>query len=853
MIALPAMTGAVRPVERRPGAGWARRCRSLPRISLAAAVLTLMAAAMLSAAPGPTPPALPNGAERALDEGVTRQQSGDAPGALAAYRRALQAADATAAERARALMGLAAIEYGLGHYADGSRHAAEAATLFEGLRDNAGLGGALNRRGVIALYSGDYPEADRLLTAALARASAPGDREARAQYQMNLANVRFFVGRYADAARLYDEALAVTNLATGEPWSAHRRRLILINKATLYQQLGLDQEALDVYGALETAQDELSPRERGEMLVNLGVLYRHLGDPLKALRAYDEARTLFARERAVDAELGALTNRGVVLALDLGQLDEAERTFASALGGATTVGNRREMLQARLYLGETRRRGGRASAAREDFAAGLVLARELNTPEEEWRALYGLGQVEPDLARAGRYLTDAVNTIEAIREAIRIPPLRSDFLADKRVVYDALIAARLETAGADVTFGVLERSHSRVWRDRLGLSGAIDLASVQRAMPDRLLLLDYWQSAQGSAVVAVTRQHAAVIRLDVRSSDITALIDTTAEGPTSSWRARATAVADRVLPPSEWFDGVDRVVVVPDGAVALVPFDILPIDGRLLIERAAVSYAPTAATLLQSTPAGRTWLPPWRVQLRVFADPAVAADEARQVAGELAGRTVMHLGADNRKADLFSSTEQSPLLHLATHAVADASAMEQSRMVFSSPTGSGTDADYLYLKEAYRLPLRGVELAVLSACDTARGRMLEGEGVQSFSRAFLAAGARSTVTTMWRVADRPTADFMQVFYHHLQSGLPRDEALRRAKLRFLESGSALADPHFWGAFVLTGDGLHPIPRAMSLRVVAAASLATLLVLGVTATRYRARRAIVPPDIAARNG
>ena len=174
-------------------------------------------------------------------------------------------------------------------------------------------------------------------------------------------------------------------------------------------------------------------------------------------------------------------------------------------------------------------------------------------------------------------------------------------------------------------------------------------------------------------------------------------------------------------------------------------------------------------------------------------------------------------------------------------------------MVFSSPTGSGTDADYLYLKEAYSLPLRGVELAVLSACDTARGRMLEGEGVQSFSRAFLAAGARSTVTTMWRVADRPTADFMQVFYHHLQSGLPRDEALRRAKLRFLESGSALADPHFWGAFVLTGDGLHPIPRAVSLRVVAAASLATLLVLGVTATRYRARRAIVPPDIAARNG
>jgi CHAT domain-containing protein len=130
-----------------------------------------------------------------------------------------------------------------------------------------------------------------------------------------------------------------------------------------------------------------------------------------------------------------------------------------------------------------------------------------------------------------------------------------------------------------------------------------------------------------------------------------------------------------------------------------------------------------------------------------------------------------------------------------------------------------SEADYLFLKEAYELPLKGVELAVLSACETERGRLLRGEGVQSFSRAFLAAGAETTVTTLWRVPDRTTAEFMRIFYHHLQSGVSRAEALRLAKLRFIRSGQPLNDPHYWAAFVLTGEGLRPVSTSLTWRTV----------------------------------
>jgi CHAT domain len=224
---------------------------------------------------------------------------------------------------------------------------------------------------------------------------------------------------------------------------------------------------------------------------------------------------------------------------------------------------------------------------------------------------------------------------------------------------------------------------------------------------------------------------------------------------------------------------------------------------------------------------------------------AASGDEVRAIASEIAGAAAIHVGADNRKAYLYGSGSVPPLLHIATHAVADANAMEQSRILFSPPRQGAGGADYLFLKEAYELKLQGVELAVLSACETERGRLLRGEGVQSFSRAFLAAGVRTTVTTLWRVPDAPTAAFMTHFYHHLQRGEPRAEALRLAKARFLESGAPLSDPHYWAAFVLTGEGLLPIPRAVRWTTLVASTAAVMVAMVLVGVKVRRRFARLP--------
>ena len=803
-------------------------------------------------------PAQTSQAADLLREAQALEAAGKPAAALDSYRAALEASSPNSVDRARSLHRLSALETGQGKYADARRHAADAARLFEKLGDIQQASMSLNWEGLAALYAGQYDDAALRFTAALERATSVGYAEGRVEEIGNLANVQFYLGRYGDAGRLYDEALAATAASASAPWAGRRRWLLLANQATLYQRIGRDQDALRMYRNLG-ATSELRPRERAQMIVNLGVLYRRLGDPVKALSAYEEARALFAGDRDVDGELNALKNRGIALALDLNRLEEAERTFSASLDTATRVGNRREMLHARLYRGETTLRGGHNDRAEADFTVALALARELRTPEEEWKALYGLGRVTSDPLKAIEYLRDAINTIEGVRETIRIPSSRSEFLNDKREVYDALIAASLPKAAPPVLFELLERSHSRVWRERLHLGGRVELAQVQQTLDDDSLLLDYWNAPQGSAVIAVSRRRIGVFPIHVDDAEVQRFVDALAAGPSAAWRDQALAIGSQLLPPAEWFTGVEHVVVVPDGTLALVPFDVLGAGGQLVVERAAVTYAPTAAILIGTREAAR-WLPPWKLQLRAFADPvqdsrdqdgesavgarlAASAGEARSVASELGGRAVIHAGTDNRKAYLLSPPG-APLLHLATHAVAETSAMEQSRIEFSPADRLSSTADYLYLKEAYALKLDGVDLVVLSACDTERGRLVRGEGVQSFSRAFLAAGATSTVTTMWRVADAPTADFMRLFYHFLARGEARDEALRHTKLRFLNGASTVAHPHYWASFVLTGDGLHAVPRAVTW-VLVAEVMSGLALLAAFVARRRLRKNSVP--------
>jgi CHAT domain-containing protein len=250
----------------------------------------------------------------------------------------------------------------------------------------------------------------------------------------------------------------------------------------------------------------------------------------------------------------------------------------------------------------------------------------------------------------------------------------------------------------------------------------------------------------------------------------------------------------------------------------------------MLVEQLAISHLPAGGLLLLADKPART--PPWRTQLVAFGDPLPpqgdevtqtirwerlpeSARELSYIAREVSGRSRLYLAGDDLKRHLVEPAGLAPLLHFGTHAAVDLADPTRSRILFSGEHGS-PGSKYLFWQEVQQLPLAGVDLVTLAACDTEEGKLVPGEGIQNFSRAFLAAGARSTVTALWRVADRPTAEFMRLFYANLARHVPKAEALRRAKLAMLQSGGSTASPRYWAAFVLTGDGRQSVPlRAWS--------------------------------------
>ena len=127
----------------------------------------------------------------------------------------------------------------------------------------------------------------------------------------------------------------------------------------------------------------------------------------------------------------------------------------------------------------------------------------------------------------------------------------------------------------------------------------------------------------------------------------------------------------------------------------------------------------------------------------------------------------------------------------------------------SSNPGSADDG-YLTAKEAAQLQLRGTELVVLSACDTASGEQQSGEGLFGLQRALSVAGARSTLLSLWKVDDDATAFFMERYYSLLKQGKGRMEALLAVQEEFRtkpfpKKKNAWEDYRYWAAFQLVGE------------------------------------------------
>lgn len=295
--------------------------------------------------------------------------------------------------------------------------------------------------------------------------------------------------------------------------------------------------------------------------------------------------------------------------------------------------------------------------------------------------------------------------------------------------------------------------------------------------------------------------------------------------------------------------GTGNVIFIPDRALYYLPFETLvpgARDGsgrapsRFLLEDHGISYAPSASTLVsilerrEREQAGADLLSIGSPSLRRAGDAGRVENAGKDLLSEyyLEKRFILHpLAYASREMEAISklmapgsrrivagaeATEERvkklPLsgyriLHFATHSLLDEMVASRSALVLSEDARSGEDG-FLQAREIYNLELNA-DLVVLSACQTAGGKMEKGEGIQGLSRAFLSSGSRSVVASLWNVNDESTSRFMKAFYGFLTEGKTKQEALRLTKIRM--SGSGDWRPYHWAAFVLIGEGDAAVP------------------------------------------
>jgi CHAT domain-containing protein len=152
-------------------------------------------------------------------------------------------------------------------------------------------------------------------------------------------------------------------------------------------------------------------------------------------------------------------------------------------------------------------------------------------------------------------------------------------------------------------------------------------------------------------------------------------------------------------------------------------------------------------------------------------------------------------------------------IHFATHGFLDERFPLNSALALTMPErpGVGQDNGLLQAWEIFERLRINADLVVLSACETALGKEMGGEGLVGLTRAFQYAGARSIVASLWNVADETTPELMKRFYTYLKAGRTKDEALRAAQIDLIHGlGDAAANldashPFHWAAFQLIGD------------------------------------------------
>jgi len=725
-----------------------------------------------------------------------------------------------------------------------------------------------NNLGVVSNMLGDFQAARRNQLRALAiRERVAPESNSVAYSLMNLSELLIACGDVEGAREHASRALAIIERVSrdspdvalchhvlgeveelsGRPVeaAAHHRRALEIRTRempdgahTIDSHVALGQLALQAGDLAEARRQLVAARDLQRALAAgssdmawildaLGVLALREGRLDEAARLQGEALGLLETRLPHNPLRAEVVNHLGDLARARGDLQGARERYAQAVAGVS---------EARLHVGGQLARAtfaGRTAALHHDLVAAAVA---LGDREAAWAALErgrARGLIELMAERRASWpelppdLRRRVEELRLVLQRTASPPApaagaagaealaawRSE-LVRLRSEEDALVQELRETAPQYAT---------------LAYPQPLDFDGIRRTLPAGTALIAFSTGAEETVVLGLLERAGAPpaltgATLPLGARELARRVDllrgllsaTAARGSSAAWRPAAEALGATLLGPAgELLASATRVLIVPDGPLHELPFGVLCTPGpggpQPLAARLAVHVTGSLTLYGQLRQAARprpgpAWVGIGSPRPELPGALEELAGIERLIRARSSAATRLHVRDGATEACARGLPPGTSMIHFACHGVADDRFPMHSALVLAAPApGDRFGDDGLFQAWEIFQDLRlDTDLVVLSGCETGRGQAHGGEGLLGLSRAFLFAGARSLLVSLWPVSDSSTALLMQRFYRGLLDGLDKDEALVRAQ-RELMHHSRFAHPYHWAAFVLNGD------------------------------------------------
>src|SRR6266508_4435815 len=743
---------------------------------------------------------------------------------------------------AGALNSIGIIHSSQGDYAQALEYYRKSLAVNEAMGEKGLIASVLANMGEVNLLQGDYAQALERYQKGLSIFESIGYKDGIASALDSIGSVHNLQGNYAQAVEYYQKSLA-TKESLGDKAGIARS---LNNIGATHRSQGDFARALEYFRkSLEMSESTRNKKGIADSLCKIGDVYEKQGRHSQALDFSERATVLARQISAADTLRRALFNSGVVYRA-LNQFAKARQAFGEAIA---TI----EALRAQIAGGEKEQQRYFESKVSPYHAMVDLLIAEDHPAEALTFAERAKARVLLDVLQSGR-----VNAAKAMtgEEQEQERKLNSQLVSLNTQIYRETnrpqpdqarlteLMAQLQKARLDFeAFQTnLYAAHPEL-RAQRGEAQPLSPGEAAALLPDaKSALLEYVVADDKTYLFVITKaagKTEAEVRAytsPIKRAELTSQIEAFRRqlaGRDLGFRASAAKLYELLLKPAQTqLAGKTNLVIVPDDKLWEAPFQaLLTGSRRFLMEEAAVAYAPSLTVLREATKRRRRNSDAASADLLALGNPAIGqetighatltlrggkldplpeAEQEVKALGQLYSveRSKVYIGAAASEDRVKAEAGQARILHFATHGTLNNASPMYSYLALAQ--GDKNEDGLLEAWELMQMDLHA-DLAVLSACETARGRYGAGEGVIGLTWALFVAGVPSTVVSQWKVESASTRDLMLNFHRQLRAPaaakakVTKAEALRQAALKVMKNPET-SHPFYWAGFVLVGDG-----------------------------------------------